>query len=223
MPLEFEHEDIEEPKDRTKLMWLGVIVLFVAMLAAIWAYGRIKPYHSMVRAKHILISSNAGDPAEQARSLELAQELRKRILAGEDFGVLAQKYSNDPQSASRGGDIGYTEKGKLTEGFEEYVWTAPVGQLSEVVKTSFGYHLIVVVDRIVSEVDRAKQREDEEWRRKLSGEGESAASPSPTTPPSAPVSPQPAPDAQPAPEPAPEAQPAPEPQPEAQPAPAPAQ
>lgn len=177
MPLTFDEEVVEEPKDRTKLMWLGVFVLFGAMLAAIWSYGRIKPHHSVVRAKHILIASSAVNPAEQARAFELAQGLRKRILAGEDFGKLAEQYSNDPQSASRGGDLGYVEKGAFTQGFEEYVWSAPVGELSDVIKTGFGYHLIVVVDRIVSDIDRVKQLEEEQWRRKLTGEGQSPEQP----------------------------------------------
>ncbi|MBX7254875.1 MAG: peptidyl-prolyl cis-trans isomerase [Candidatus Hydrogenedentes bacterium] len=181
MPLTFEKEIEEEPKDRTKLIWLGVIVVFIGMLVVIWSYGRLKPHHSVVRAKHILISSSVANPAEQARALELAQDLRKRILAGEDFGKLAEKYSNDPQSASRGGDLGYVDKGTLTPGFEEYVWSAPVGQLSEVIKTSFGYHLIVVVDRIVSDIDRAKQRENEEWHRKISGERQETDQPAPST------------------------------------------
>lgn len=100
-----------------------------------------------VRARHILlrVSADAGEAAaQQARGT--LEELRRRALAGEDFADLAQQYSQDP-SASAGGDLGYFGPGDMVEPFERAAFALEVGGISGIVITSFGYHLIQLVDR----------------------------------------------------------------------------
>ncbi|HLT58560.1 MAG TPA: peptidylprolyl isomerase [Limnochordales bacterium] len=89
-----------------------------------------------VRARHILVESQ-----------ELAQELRERLLAGEDFAALAQEHSIDRGSAVRGGDLGWFGRGVMVDVFEEAAFALEPGQLSEPVESMFGYHIILVEDR----------------------------------------------------------------------------
>lgn len=169
-----ELDDLPEPKDRTKVIWAIVVGLFVIMLVAIWWAGRISPNQSVVRLKHILIAANHSDPAERARARELIQELRERIVKGEDFGAIAEEYSNDPGSASRGGDLGYLHKGELVTEMEEFAWQAPIGELSDVIQTSYGFHIAIVNDRHISDIDRLKMKENQESQEQPAGAAEAA-------------------------------------------------
>lgn len=160
----------EEPKDRTKWIWLGVILLLAAMLIVMRVAGRQELRGmSVARCKHILIQFKAGDPAERAAALKRVTEIRERLLKGEDFGKLARDYSDDTSSNARGGDLAYNKKGLFLPAFEEYVWSAPIGQLSEPIITTYGFHLIVVLDRHVAEGDLY-----EEELKKRAKESESA-------------------------------------------------
>jgi len=157
----------EEPRDRTKWIWLGVGLLVAAMGAALWVAGRPDPKVSLVRAKHILIQFDKNDPADRTRALNLASDLRERLLRGERFESLAKEYSNDDTSSRRGGDLGYFPKGSFAEEFEKYVWSAPVGQVSDIIETSYGFHLVVVVDRHLADWDRYDMELDERARQEL--------------------------------------------------------
>jgi parvulin-like peptidyl-prolyl isomerase len=86
-------------------------------------------------------------PYPDAEALALANELRSRILAGEDFAVLASAYSDDTSSGPNGGDLGWFGKGRMVAPFEEAAFSLPVGQVSEPIKSDFGYHLIEVLEK----------------------------------------------------------------------------
>jgi len=160
----------QNPKDRTKLIWLGVLILVVALLLVILLAPVSETTVSKVRARHILIAFDPQNPADQARARQRALELRQRILDGESFRKLAKEYSNDPSSSSRGGDLNWQNKGSFEHAFEEYVWSAPLGQMSEPIQTQYGYHLIEVQERRWAKADlyerelerRAKERMKEE-------------------------------------------------------------
>lgn len=158
------HEEFKEAKDRTPLVWAGIVVLVALMLGALYLSGRPDPNMSTARASHILISFNPGDPADRERALRLINDLRDQIEGGASFARLARDYSDDPFSASRGGDLGYQRKGIYEERFEAYVWSAPVGVLSEVVETPHGFHLIRVEDRFIAEADRYEKELEERVR-----------------------------------------------------------
>lgn len=90
-----------------------------------------------VRARHILVDTEAG-----------AQQLLAQIQAGADFGALAQAYSQDPYTRDRGGDLGYFPRGILTSSeVEDAAFALQPGQVSGVVQSALGYHIIQVVDR----------------------------------------------------------------------------
>ena len=84
---------------------------------------------------------------DEAATLALAQELRARILAGEDFATLAQEYSDDPGSGANGGDLGWFGRGMMVAPFEEAAFSLPVGEISEPIQSDFGYHIIEVLER----------------------------------------------------------------------------
>lgn len=89
-----------------------------------------------VKARHILVKDDA-----------TAKLVQQRAKGGADFGALAKEYSEDPGSKAEGGDLGYFGRGKMVKEFEEAAFTTPPGQLSPLVKTRFGWHLIKVEDR----------------------------------------------------------------------------
>ncbi|MDZ7780314.1 MAG: peptidylprolyl isomerase [Gemmatimonadota bacterium] len=90
---------------------------------------------------------NVPTPADTAASRERARELRQEILGGEDFAAVAERASADDASADNGGDLGVFGRGEMTPVFDSVAFSAPVGQVSEPVQTSFGFHLIEVTER----------------------------------------------------------------------------
>ena len=137
---------VEEYKDRTKLVWAGVILAVAAMIGAMWFMQKPRAQVSSVRARHILITYNSADAADRMRAIERVTDIRGRLLKGESFERLAREFSEDPASSRRGGDLGWDPKGSFAKAFEEYCWTAPVGELSDIIQTEYGFHLIRVDD-----------------------------------------------------------------------------
>jgi parvulin-like peptidyl-prolyl isomerase len=89
----------------------------------------------------------AEESRDEAAALAFAQELRARILAGEDFAQLAAIYSEDPGSGMDGGNLGWVGRGAFVPEFEEAAFALPNGEISEPIRTQFGYHLIEVINR----------------------------------------------------------------------------
>jgi peptidyl-prolyl cis-trans isomerase C len=89
-----------------------------------------------VRASHILVKTEAE-----------AKDVQKRLKGGADFGKLATEVSQDPGSAKRGGDLGYFGRGTMIPEFEKAAFRLKQGELSELVKTNFGYHIIKLTGR----------------------------------------------------------------------------
>lgn len=173
MNSEFSERDQEiEVKDRTRLVWAGVIVLMALLAVVVWLWGRQPPVESTVWARHILISYDMADPADRDRAYRLVTELKERLAKGEKFATLAREYSDDPYSAQRGGDLGPSVRGKYVDKVEDYVWSAPLKQVSDVIQTEFGFHLVEVLDRYIS----PKETYQEEIQEQVLG-GESTAAP----------------------------------------------
>jgi peptidyl-prolyl cis-trans isomerase C len=100
-----------------------------------------------VRASHILIKVESGANQEiKEKARKKIEEIRQRLSKGEDFGALAKEFSQCPSSA-RGGDLNYFGRGQMAKPFEEAAFALKVGELSGVVETRFGYHLIKVTDK----------------------------------------------------------------------------
>ncbi|MDR2213120.1 MAG: peptidyl-prolyl cis-trans isomerase [Pseudomonadales bacterium] len=96
------------------------------------------------RASHILFE--AGSDEEYAAAEAKAKEVKARLDAGEDFAALAAEFSADTGSAQDGGDVGYTTGDNFTPAFESALQALAVDQVSEPVRTDFGYHLIKLTE-----------------------------------------------------------------------------
>lgn len=102
-----------------------------------------------IRARQILLPlPQQAPPAREERVLAAIRELRTRIVeGGEDFATLAREHSNDPRTAQRGGDMGFFGRGDMVPPFEEAAYGLEPGEVSEPVRTSYGYHLIRLEER----------------------------------------------------------------------------
>lgn len=114
------------------------------------AYADNAKEYEQVKARHILIAPK-GSPAAQAgkeltdeQAKAKAEDLRKQIVAGANFDELAKKESDDTGSGARGGDLGSFGHGQMVPEFEQAAFSAKVGDVTPVVKTQFGYHIIKV-------------------------------------------------------------------------------
>jgi len=100
------------------------------------------------KTRHILIRAGAeASDEERAAAKAKAEALLARAQAGEDFATLAEADSDDSGSATRGGDLGWFERGRMVPEFDQVAFTLEPGTLSEVIETSFGYHIILVEER----------------------------------------------------------------------------
>jgi len=99
-----------------------------------------------VHARHILIKAGSyATPEQKAEAKKQAEELRERAAAGEDFAALARKYSGDQITAKNGGDIGFLSKGAMPESFDEALFSMKPGDISPVIETPYGFHVIQVL------------------------------------------------------------------------------
>ncbi|MEW6354120.1 MAG: SurA N-terminal domain-containing protein [Pseudomonadota bacterium] len=94
------------------------------------------------RAGHILIKSDKNAEAAKAK----AEELLKRLRAGEPFDKLAKENSEDAATAQQGGDLGFFGKGVMDKAFEDSVFALKTGELSGVVRSAFGFHIIKLTE-----------------------------------------------------------------------------
>lgn len=100
-----------------------------------------------VKASHILIKlDTAADEAQKNKAKNEIADLQKQLKAGGDFAQLAREHSQGP-SAKNGGDLGYFGRGQMVKPFESAAFGLKVGEVSEIVETRFGYHLIIVTDK----------------------------------------------------------------------------
>ena len=140
-----------------------------------WEDGR-------VRARHILfIAERSTSETNRKAKLQQAKKVLNEIRKGKDFAELAMEYSEDV-SASDGGDVGFVVRGKMVREFEEAVFDLKPGQISDIVETEYGYHIIKVEEvvsgntltlkdakeRVTKVLTMEKQKQGyEDWMREL--------------------------------------------------------
>nr|WP_309484782.1 peptidylprolyl isomerase [Thermosulfuriphilus ammonigenes] len=101
-----------------------------------------------IKARHILIAVEDPASADSKKAArEKAEKILARVRAGEDFAELAKKYSDDPGSREKGGDLGFFSRGQMIEPFEKAAFSLKVGEISGLVESPFGYHIIKVEER----------------------------------------------------------------------------
>jgi peptidyl-prolyl cis-trans isomerase D len=98
-----------------------------------------------VRASHILIKSSGAEDDGAAK--KKAEALLAQVKAGGDFAELAKKNSQDEASAAKGGDLDFFPRGQMVPEFDQVAFSMQPGQISDLVKTQFGYHIIKVTDK----------------------------------------------------------------------------
>jgi peptidyl-prolyl cis-trans isomerase C len=101
-----------------------------------------------VKARHILLKVPEGADEKAWKEAESkAKDIKKKLENGEDFAELAKKYSDDPGSKNKGGDLGFFTKGRMVPEFESAAFSLKPGEMSGPVKTDFGYHIIEVKEK----------------------------------------------------------------------------
>lgn len=134
-------------------------------------YEVLKAKHILIRVKGAPMQARSGKPElTDEEALAKAQEIRKRLLAGEDFATIAKAESDDVGSGAQGGELGEFKKGMMVPPFEQAAFAAKVNEVTEPVKTPFGYHLIVVESHVTKTVAEVRPEIETKLRPQLARE-----------------------------------------------------
>ncbi len=107
------------------------------------AYGKDKT----ATVQHILFLTQGKSDSAKQEIRKLAEQVLARAKAGEDFGALAKEFSEDPGSKNKGGLYEDFPRGQMVKPFEDASFNLPIGSISDLVETVYGYHIIKVIDR----------------------------------------------------------------------------
>lgn len=100
----------------------------------------------MVKISHVLVEVRAGGKGRDD-ALKKLTDIRQKIVNGEEFGPLAEQHSEDPGSARRGGEVGFLQRGDFVKEFDEVAFSLKDEQLSNIVETKFGFHIIQMIEK----------------------------------------------------------------------------
>ncbi len=125
-----------------------------------------------IRARHILMVPPVGaSPTQRDSTREALEDIREQILGGDDFARLAVRYSVDPTAAD-GGDLGFFGRGRMVPPFEEAAFSLEPGEVSGVVETQFGFHIIGVEAHRRPEFDTVRENLRAQLQQRLQAEAE---------------------------------------------------
>jgi peptidyl-prolyl cis-trans isomerase C len=131
-------------------------------------YEQAKARHILIRFKgsRVPVKPNQQDLGEED-ALVRTQAIRERLVKGEDFAAVAKAESDDAGSGAQGGDLGAFSRGGMVPVFDQAAFTLPIGEISQPVKSQFGWHLIQVRDRtarsfaeVKADIDKRLQTEN---------------------------------------------------------------
>lgn len=139
-----------------------------------------------VHVQHILFATvpipsptdPTGGKPDPAAKKKLAEEVLERVKKGEDFGELAKQYSDDPGSKDKGGDLDWSPRYKFVPQFEDAAWKLQPGEVSDVVESDFGYHIIKMIERKAPEdltPQSTEELKDSLTQRKIEAESKDIA------------------------------------------------
>ncbi len=113
------------------------------------------------KARHILIQTGSSEEKSKDALMPKIEELQKRLKEGESFEALAREYSDDPGSAKEGGDLGWVAVGDMVKSFEDVLFSLNKGEISGIVETQFGLHLIKLEETRTPEVKTLAEMRNE--------------------------------------------------------------
>lgn len=154
MPWESDEDQIKPGRDWARLMWVVVALLIAGGVAAMFLPKSEHIDATRVHISQILIKLDTRDTAGAQAALDKAKSLREQIVNGANFSKLAAENSDDPLSSKNGGDLGWVHRGEMTDAVENFIWTAPIGEVSQPIATELGLHLIIVRDRQISKAEQ---------------------------------------------------------------------
>jgi peptidyl-prolyl cis-trans isomerase C len=128
-------------------------------------YEVLKARHILIRVKGAPMQAIPGKPElTDEEALAKAETIRKRLVGGEDFATIAKAESDDAGSGAQGGDLGEFRKGMMVPPFEQAAFAAKVNEITEPVKTPFGYHLIKVESHVTKSLAEVKPEVEKKLR-----------------------------------------------------------
>ena len=101
---------------------------------------------AQVRAQHILVTPKSQSPDDKLAALKKIRDIRDRVAAGSDFAEEAAAHSDCPSGKQAGGSLGWFSHGMMVKEFDEAAFALPVGGLSDIIETQFGFHVILKND-----------------------------------------------------------------------------
>lgn len=125
-------------------------------------YDANKDWFTEIQMRHILIavanSGIEGIKRNEEEAIGLAKQIKRKIDAGADFGTLARENSDDRGSAAAGGNLGFVQRGQMTQAFEDAAFALKDGQTSEPIRTPYGFHIIQALSHVAVGYEKAAGR-----------------------------------------------------------------
>lgn len=170
MPWESDEDQKKTGRDWAKYMWAAIGLLVAVGVAAMFMPKPDTSDSTRARISHILIKVETADQAGARAALDKVTAIREQIQKGANFSKLAAENSDDPLSSKNGGDLGWVHRGEMTSAVDEFIWKAPLNQVSEPILTELGLHLVIVRDRKISKSEQYEMELKERVLNQSSGE-----------------------------------------------------